>query len=91
MSGGLSAAKPGLVAIDRTLFDDVKVEVEARLGSAELTIQALMALGAGSVLPLDRDIADPVDLYVNGACVARGEIVAVGDRFGIRIVEIASS
>jgi flagellar motor switch protein FliN/FliY len=89
-SSDRSASPPSLVSIDRKLFDEVKVAVDARLGSVDMTIEALMALKSGTVVTLDRGIADPVDLYVNGVCVARGEIVAVGDRFGVKIVEIAS-
>ncbi|HLY89134.1 MAG TPA: FliM/FliN family flagellar motor switch protein [Acetobacteraceae bacterium] len=84
-----SAAKP-IVAIDQELFRDVRVDIEARLGRAELSVDALMALKSGSVVTLSTGLADHVDLYVNDACVARGEIVAVGDKFGVRIVEVAA-
>ncbi len=79
-----------IVPIDDKLFGDVRVELEARLGKTELSVDALMALKAGSVVTLQTGLADMVDLYVNNACVARGEIVAVGDQFGVRITHVAS-
>jgi len=78
------------VPIDEKLFGDVRVEVEARLGKTELSVETLMALKAGSVVTLETGLADMVDLYVNNACVARGEIVAVGDQFGVRITHLAT-
>ena len=81
---------PMFVPIDEKLFGDVRVELEARLGKTELSVDALMALKAGSVVTLETGLADMVDLYVNNACVARGEIVAVGDQFGVRITHLAT-
>ena len=79
-----------IVRIDKKLFGEVRVELEARLGTTELSVDALLGLKAGSVVTLQTGLADHVDLFVNGACVARGEIVAVGDQFGVRIVEVAA-
>jgi flagellar motor switch protein FliN/FliY len=70
------------------LVDDVIVSLGVHLGSAELTIKELMALQSGSLITLDRRIDDCVDVRLNERMVARAEIVAVGDQFGIRIVEI---
>jgi len=78
-----------LAAIDEALLGDIKVEVEARLGRATMTVDELMALKSGAVVTLETGLADHVDIYLNDAPVARGEIVAVGDRFGVRIVELA--
>jgi flagellar motor switch protein FliN/FliY len=54
-----------------------------------MTIEELMELKAGSALAFDRKLNEPIDIFLNGALVARGEIVAVDDHFGVRIVEIA--
>ncbi|HEF5875107.1 TPA: FliM/FliN family flagellar motor switch protein [Burkholderia cenocepacia] len=70
------------------LVDDVIVSLDVHLGSADLSIKELMALQAGSLVTLDRRIDDSVDVRLNERTVARAEIVAVGDQFGIRIVEI---
>jgi flagellar motor switch protein FliN/FliY len=80
-----------LAPIDAALFKGVTVAIEARLGQTEMTIDSLMSLRAGSTVILDESIADHVDLYVNGVVVARGEIVAVDDRFAVRIVELAAT
>lgn len=77
-----------LVPINSDLLKDVGVSLEARLGRSEITVADLTALKAGSVLTLDRSLADHVDLYLNGALIARGEIVAVGEAYGVRIVDI---
>lgn len=72
----------------RTFIDRIDVTVEAVLGGATLTVGALNALTADSVVKLDAALGALVDLRLNGAVVARGELVAVGDRFGVRIAEI---
>jgi flagellar motor switch protein FliN/FliY len=75
--------------IDEGLIAGVEVTLEARLGSAKMTIAELMELKAGDCLPLDAELNRDVELRLNGVTVARGELVAVGDNFGVRIVEIA--
>lgn len=75
--------------IDIALLGDVEIALEARLGEATLTISDLTALKSGSVVILDRSLADHADIYLNGKMIARGEIVAVDKSFGIRITEIA--
>jgi flagellar motor switch protein FliN/FliY len=53
-----------------------------------LPLREVLRLGPGSVLELDRDISQPVDLRINGVLVARGEVVVVQDRFAVRIREL---
>lgn len=79
-----------LAPINGDLFREVRVTLSARLGDAAMTVEEMMALKAGSVVTLQSSLADHVDLYLSGSLVARGEIVAVGDKFGVRIVEIAA-
>ena len=79
-----------IAPIDQALFGDVRVELEARLGRTEMSVDALMALKSGSVVTLQTGLADHVDLYLNGVCIARGEIVSVGDQFGVRVIEVAA-
>jgi flagellar motor switch protein FliN/FliY len=79
-----------LVGLDSAILRDVNVELKARLGDVRLTVEALLALRAGSVVTVETKLADLVELRLNDAVVARGEIVAVGDNFGIRIVEVAA-
>lgn len=70
------------------LVRDIKVTVRASMGSAEMTIAALFALREGDVVTLDRDTDAPIDILLEGNLIARGQLVAAGDRFGLRITEI---
>jgi len=70
---------------------DVTVTVSAELGRVTLPIGDILKLGIGSVLELDRTVAEPVDLMVQGVRLARGEVVVVDDRFAIRIKEIVDT
>ena len=67
---------------------DVKFEAEAILGRSVLSVGEILELGAGSVIELNRQIAEPVDLVIQGVKVASGEVVVVDDCFAIRIKEI---
>jgi len=82
-------AGPPLVSMDSAIFKDVQVSLQAILGETTLTIAELLALTAGSVVKLEPKINDLVEVRLNQSLVARGEIVAVDDNFGVRIVEIA--
>ncbi len=75
--------------IDQSIIAGVEVTLEARLGSAVLSVARLMELKAGDCIALDAELNRDVELRLNGVTVARGELVAVGDSFGVRIVEIA--
>ena len=70
------------------LVSHVKVKLEVSLGGAELSIDRLFSLGANDVVVLDRDADAPVDIRLNDKIIARGTLVAAGDKFGVRITEI---
>jgi flagellar motor switch protein FliN/FliY len=72
------------------LVNHVKVQLMVAVGSAEIEIGRLFALGTGETLVLDREVDAPVDVRLNGKLIARGELVAAGDHFGVRITEIAA-
>ena len=69
---------------------NIRVRVAVEVGAVELTLREVMALEIGGVYPLDRRLDDPVEIMVNGRLVARGEIVSIGDRFGVRLTAIVS-
>ncbi|MGH7736686.1 MAG: flagellar motor switch protein FliN [Candidatus Tyrphobacter sp.] len=69
----------------------VPLELVALLGSRRMTLRELLALGEGSVVKLDRAAGEPIDLLVGAEVVARGEIVAIDDRFGVRITSVTGS
>lgn len=75
---------------DRAVVDNVPVLLEAVVGEKTLTIAELMDLQTGSVLPLDSLLGQMAELKLNGNIVARGELVSVGDHFGVRISEICN-
>ncbi|RLJ69848.1 flagellar motor switch protein FliN/FliY [Hydrogenivirga caldilitoris] len=74
--------------LDRLM--DIPLNVEVVVGSTVIQIRELINLGPGSVLELDRETTEPVDIKVNGKLIAKGELVVVGERFGVRITEIYS-
>jgi flagellar motor switch protein FliN/FliY len=84
MQRGQSAS--GAPQLDQ--LTEVKFEAEAILGRTVLTVGEILNLGAGSVIELNRQIAEPVDLVIQGVKVASGEVVVVDDCFAIRIKEI---
>lgn len=66
----------------------IKVNLTVEVGHARLTLEELLRLNEGAVVELDRMAGDPLDILVNGTQIARGEVVVVGERFGIRFSEI---
>src|SRR5262245_49128420 len=72
-----------------SLLNDVPLELTVELGRTRLSLREVAArLGPGSVIALTKLTGEKLDVRVNDRLVARGEAVAVGDRFGVRIVEI---
>lgn len=67
---------------------DVPVELTIELGRKQVKIGDVLRLGPGSVLELDKANGEPLDVYVNNRLVARGEAVVVGERYGIRLIEV---
>jgi flagellar motor switch protein FliN/FliY len=67
---------------------DIPVEVSVELGCCQLPMREVLQLKPGSIVQLDKVADAPVDLYVNDKLVARGEVVVVDDRFGIKVTEI---
>lgn len=69
----------------------IPVTVKIVLGSASMPVAALLKLGRGALIPLDRKLGEPVDVIVNGRVVARGEVVVMDDdpsRLGISLTEV---
>lgn len=69
---------------------NIPVQVSLELGKANMDLRDLLQLGQGSVVELERMIDEPLDVLVNGALVARGEVVVVDNKFGIRLTDIVS-
>lgn len=67
---------------------DVPVSLTVELGGCKLPMREVLQLGVGSVVQLDKVPDDPVELRVNGQLIARGEVVVVENRFGIKITQL---
>ncbi len=72
------------------LLMDVQLQVGVELGRSHMTIGDVLALRTGSVVELDKLAGEPVDVSVNGTLIARGEVVVVDEKFGVRITEVVS-
>ena len=72
------------------LLMNVSLGVSAELGRCSMRVSDVLKLGRGSIVELDRLAGSPIDLLVNDRLVARGDIVAVDDRFGVRVTEVVA-
>ncbi|MCC5964933.1 MAG: flagellar motor switch protein FliN [Natronohydrobacter sp.] len=70
------------------LLESIDVMLTVEVGRTQMTIRDLLRLSEGSVIELNRLAGDPLDVLVNGTPIAKGEVVMVGDRFGIRFGQI---
>jgi flagellar motor switch protein FliN/FliY len=72
------------------LLAGVSLRISVEVGSASLTLAELLSLNEGSVIELDRQANDLLDIFANGTLVAKGEVVAVEGRYGIRVMEMVA-
>lgn len=86
-AGGAAATAPDQ-GLDMIL--DLPLEVTVRLGQTRILIRDLLRLDRNSVLELGQGADDPLDIVVNEKVLARGEVVVIDDRLGIRITDIVS-
>ncbi|MEI6609418.1 MAG: flagellar motor switch protein FliN [Deltaproteobacteria bacterium] len=69
---------------------DIPLTLTAELGRSKMLISELLQLGQGSVLELTKLAGEPMDVYVNQRLIARGEVVVVNEKFGVRLTDIVS-
>ena len=69
---------------------DIRLVATARLGRIEMPISEILALGPGSIIEVGHLVDEPVELLVNDKLIARGDVVVVDEKFGLRITEIVS-
>lgn len=72
------------------VLENIEVKLTVEVGSTELKIRDLLRLNEGSVVELERLAGDPLDILANGVKIAKGEVVMVGERFGIRFTEVTN-
>jgi flagellar motor switch protein FliN/FliY len=87
LEGGARGA--GSASLDTLL--DVSLPVAIEFGRTTMTIQEVLELGNGSVIELSRMVGEPVDIFVSDRKLAEGEVVVVGEHFGVRITRILSA
>lgn len=82
------AAAPSRETLSRVL--DLKVELRVELGRRSMRISDVLDLGPGAVIDFQKASDEPLDIYVGGRLVARGEAVVVGERYGVRVTDVVS-
>jgi len=73
------------------LIRDVELDLKIELGRTHMPLEEVLKLRKGSVVPLDKLAGDPVDIYVNGRLIARGEVLVLNDNFCVRVAELIAS
>ncbi len=73
------------------LLRDVDLDVRIELGRTQMYLEDVLKLKRGAVVPLDKLAGDPVDVYVNGRLIARGEVLVLNDNFCVRVAELLTS
>jgi flagellar motor switch protein FliN/FliY len=96
-AGGVTGASPAQATTPRKqntrtldFLMDVSLQVSVEVGRARMTINDLLQMGAGSVVELEKLAGEPLDIFINGKPVARGEAVIVNEKFGVRLTDIIS-
>jgi flagellar motor switch protein FliN len=72
------------------LLRDVELDLKIELGRTHMQLEEVLRLNKGAVVPLDRLAGDPVDIYVNGRLIARGEVLIMNDNFCVRVAELVA-
>jgi flagellar motor switch protein FliN/FliY len=70
---------------------DLTLPVSIELGRTSMTVQEILRLGRGSVIQLDRLAGEPIDIYVGDRRFAEGEVVVLGEHFGVRITRVLAN
>ena len=85
-----SGAAPSTEAATLDLLRDVDLDLRIELGRTHMYLEEVLKLHRGSVVPLDKLAGDPVDIYVNGRLIARGEVLVLNDNFCVRVAELVA-
>ena len=76
--------------IEADIFSNIPVEVSAELGRSNISLKEIFELSEGSIIELEKLVGEPLDLVVNGQVIAKGEVVAIDNNFGLRIKTVIS-
>lgn len=83
-----ASTSEGLAVNNLRVLENIDVKLTVEVGNTEIKIRDLLRLNEGSVVELDRLAGEPLDILANGTMIAKGEVVMVGERFGIRLTEV---
>ncbi len=75
---------------DVDLIIDIPLDVSVELGRVRMIVNDLLQLGQGSIIELNKPVGEPLEIFINNKLVARGEVVVVDEKFGIRVTDIIS-
>jgi flagellar motor switch protein FliN/FliY len=67
---------------------DIPLELSVELGKAKLLVNDLLQLGQGSIIELNKLAGEPLEVYINRKLIARGEVVVVNEKFGVRLTDV---
>ena len=88
--GKQKEAEQGSAAVSNLrVLENIEVKLTVEVGNTEIKIKDLLRLNEGSVVELERLAGEPLDILANGTKIAKGEVVMVGEKFGIRFTEVA--
>jgi flagellar motor switch protein FliN len=90
LAKGAAKAAPSGADVNLDLVLEVPVTLSLQVGSTQVPIRDLVRFVEGSVIALDREAREPMDVLVNGTLIAHGEIVLVDDQFGVRLTDVVS-
>jgi len=90
LKDGQTAADNAHADVNLDLVLNIPVDVSLRVGSTDISIRDLVSLVEGSVISLDQNAGEPMDVLVNGTLIAHGEIVIVDDQYGVRLTDVVS-
>lgn len=87
---GERAAARSSEGFDLEMLRDIPVQLSVELGRKRITIRELLQLNQGSVVELENLAGEPMDIFINGYLIAQGEVVVVGDSYGVRLTDIVT-
>lgn len=85
-----SAKKTPIKTADLSLILDIPIKLSVIFGKSKMRINELLQLGQGSVVELDKEVGEPLEIYAGDKLLAYGEIVVINEKFGIKLLNIVS-
>jgi len=89
--GEMTEIDPGMDPAALSVLHDLTMPVAIELGRTRMSVQEILGLGRGAVIQLDRLAGEPIDVFVGDRRFAEGEVVVVGEQFGVRVSRILHS